>query len=130
MGLVRRSQQPASPESAQRWSVWSVRLLVVVLVLQIAVVAFFMRGAGLLGRGASPPGPNVEVVPAAGTQRPNVPKSVNVRSYTHFYVDDKQIPYSPEDLTDGVEYAVNYLTAHPDSNIRIVRTVTVVRGRR
>jgi hypothetical protein len=125
MGLVHKTEEPPSIEAAQRWSVWAVRLLIVVLALQAALVFLHFSGGHALAWG-----PTVEVTPAAGAGRPSVPHSVDVRSYTRFYVDDRQIPYSPEDLTDAVEYAVNYLAEHPRSQIRIVRTTTVRRPQR
>ena len=130
MGLVQRGRQPASLDSAQRWAVWAVRLLIVVLALQATMLMLDVRDLGILRPGTSPASPAVEVVPAPGTQRPTVAETVDVRSYTRFYVNDKLIAYSPEDLTDGVEYAVNYLGEHPGAQIRMVHTVNVKSGKR
>ena len=128
MELVQKSRHPASLDSVQYWTVWAVRLLILVLILQGGMLlSSFLKGV-MPPRGA-PGKRTVEVVAAPGTQRPQVPQTVNVRSYTRFYVDGEQIQYSPEDLTDAVEYAVNYLAGHPAAKVRIVRTVSVVRGK-
>lgn len=128
MELVQKSRQPASLDSVQYWAVWAVRLLILVLILQAGMLlSAFLNTVSPPHR--PPGGRAVEVVAAPGTQRPQVPRAIDVRSYTQFYVDGMQIQYSPEDLTDAVEYAVNYLAGHPAAKVRIVRTVSVVRGK-
>ena len=76
----------------------------------------------------SPPSRDVVVERRYGMPDPQEAQHVLVTSKTSMEIDGERIHYAPEDVTDCVEYATNYLATNRGSTVVIRRSIVVRAG--